>query len=213
MKLSNSCRVAFGKNSLIGQFAAGVIVAAVMLVGALVKYLWQNDSVQDFIEGFCITFCGITMIFLAIFMLGGAFSMVTAASPGFKYFRFLANGDKHFRNCLISANLAGLFCLGLYALIGALFYEVELWNYIVFAGLFCMSWQNLTGGARSVWMKIVSFMGIGFAMGFIPGFFNDDEFERSSFVMAICAGVCAVFYIISFVIMLYNAKKLWRREA
>lgn len=212
MKLSDSCRVAFGKNSLIGQFVAGCIVGAVMLVGALVKYLWRNESVEDFIEGFCTTFCGITMIFLAIFMIGGAFSMVTAAAPGFKYFRSLANGDKHFRNCLITANLASLFCIGLYALIGSLFYEADLWCYIIFAGSFCMGWMNLTGGARSAWLKIFSFMGIGFVFGFIPGFFGDDEVEMPPLVIAICVGACAAFYIISVVIALYNVKKLWRRE-
>lgn len=212
MKLSDSCRVAFGKNSLIGQFVEGCIVGAVMLVGALVKYLWRNESVEDFIEGFCTTFCGITMIFLTIFMIGGAFSMVTAAAPGFKYFRSLANGDDHFRNCLITANLAGLFCIGLYALIGGLFYDADLWRYIPFAGLFCMGWINLTGGAKSVWVKIVSFMGIGFVFGFIPGLLGDDELEIPPFVIAIALGACALFYIISFVTALCNAKKLWRRE-
>lgn len=212
MKLSDSCQVAFGKNSLIGQFTAGCIVGAVMLVGALVKYLWRNESARDFIEGFCTTFCGITMIFLAIFMVGGAFSMVTASSPGFKYFRSLANGDKHFRNCLITANLAGIFCIGLYALIGSLFYEADLWFYIIFAGLFVMGWQNLTGGAKLVWLKIGSFVGIGFVFGFIPGFLEGDELELPPFVIAICIGAVALFYIISFVIAVCNAKKLWRRE-
>lgn len=212
MKLSDSCRVAFGKNSLIGQFIAGVIVSAVMLVGALVKHLWQNDSVHDFIDGFCTTFCGITVIFLAIFMIGGAFSMVAAAAPGFKYFRSLANGDKHFRNCLITANLAGLFCVGLYTVIGAVFYEFGMGYYMLFAGLFVMSWQNFTGGLRSVTLKIVTFMVIGFIFGFIPGFIEGDELIVPPFVTAIALSACAVFYIISFVFALYNVKKLWRKE-
>lgn len=213
MKLSESCRVIYGKHNFLKFFVVGMASIAVMLAGGLIKgFVGEESFLRGLIDGFCTSFCGVMNIVAAEMLILGAFGAVRRVHPGYKYFHSISDGFGHFKHTLIFANMAGILFILLYAAVGIIFFKNIIMLSMIFAAFLITGWCDLAGSSRHKWLAIMGFLLSGFSFGFVSGLLDEETSEIFSFVnvAVICAG--AVFYIICLIFGLSRAEKLWARE-
>lgn len=74
---------------------------------------------------------------------------------------------------------------------------------------------NLTSHMKSPWIRIGSFVVIGFAYGFYAGINGSEDEDFASLPLNVTIIVCAVvaaFYIISLIVVTTTAEKRWSKE-
>ncbi len=174
----------------------------------------KNDAVRDFFNGFVSSFAGICLEIAAMVSVCGVFNTNSGLMPGYRFFHSLKGGAERFRRGLIFANGFSLAAAALYFISGMLFHPQK--EYIVLVAvlvLFALGWVNLFGAMGKMFLSMIPLFVQGLLCGFTVGIYEDEE-QIGIYppVLIVSAAVMVIFYIISAVYIIRNAKKIWEKE-
>ena len=213
MKMPESCRVIYGKGNFLKFVSVSIVGITIMLIGGLIKSFAEIEGFfRGFIDGFCISFCGIMNIVAAEMLILGALGAVRRVTPGYMYFHSMANGFLHFKRSFILANLTGVLLTAIYAAVGMIFFSNTLMLSMILAAFLVMGWCDLVGSSKHQWLPVLGFALTGFVFGIVSGLIDEEELELFPFFNLAVIGAGAVFYIVCLIIAFSRAEKLWSRE-
>lgn len=215
MKYFNSYKLFYGKNFVKEYSALMSLNAAVMLITWLLMFLINNEGFQGFMTGFIPLACGGVTIGLAFGLVSAVFNGNWRDQPGYKFFHSIANGAEHFKRAIIFSNIMSLFPIALYGAVGGLVFRHYIIVVMTVTAFFMLGLINFTSHIKSPWIRIASFMVVGFAYGFYAGAngSEDEDFAALPFdVTIIVCAVVAAFYIISLIVVTTTAEKRWSKE-
>lgn len=215
MKYFNSYRLFYGKNFIKEYSALLSLNTAVILITGLLTFLINNEGFQGFMTGFIPLTCGALAMGLGFGLVSSVFNGNLPSNPGYRFFHSVAGGAEHFKRAIVFSNIMSLFPIAMYALVGGLMFRHYIIVVMTATGVFMIGITNITSHMKSPWIRIGSFMMIGFAYGFYAGVTGDEEegvAELPLNVTIIICAVVAVFYIISLIFVTTTAEKRWNRE-
>lgn len=215
MKYFNSYRLFYGKNFIKEYSALTLLNTAVMLITWLLMFLIKSEAFQGFMTGFIPIVCGGLAIGLTFGLVSSVFNGNWSDQPGYRFFHSIADGAEHFKRAILFSNIMSLFPIALYGAVGGLVFRHYIIVVMTLTGFFMLGLINFTSHIKSPWIRIASFMVIGFAYGFYAGA-NEGEYKDIAALpldvtLIICA-VVAVFYVVSLIVVTAAAEKRWNKE-
>lgn len=215
MKYFNSYRLFYGKN-FIKQYSATISLnTAVLLITWLLMFLINNEGFKGFMTGFASLTCGGLAMGLCFGLVSTAYNGNLPANPGYRFFHSVADGAEHFRRAILFSNIMSLFPIAIYGAVAGLVFRHYIIVVMTAAGFFMIALVNLTSHMKSPWIRIGSFVVIGFAYGFYAGINGSEDEDFASLPLNVTIIVCAVvaaFYIISLIVVTTTAEKHWSKE-
>lgn len=170
------------------------------IVGGTSLKLIQNEHLRDFVDGFAFSSAGMILEVVAMMSVYIVFNSNNAAMPGYRFFHSVSGGAERFKRGLIFANLLSLAAAALYTISGLLLLPHK--EFIILMAVtvvFALGWVNLFGSRGKMLLLLIPVFALGLFFTLIA-------------VLMITAAVSAIFYIISAVYVIKNAKKIWERE-
>lgn len=215
MKYFNSYRLFYGKNFIKKYSALISANTAAMLITWLLMLLINNEHFSGFMTGFIPLVCGGLAIGLTFGLVSSVFNGNWSDQPGYKFFHSIAGGAEHFKRAILFSNIMSLFPIALYGAVGGLVFRHYTIVVMTLTGFFMLGLINFTSHIKSPWIRIASFMVIGFSYGFYAGA-NEGKYEDIAALpldvtLIICA-VVAVLYVVSLIVVTATAEKRWNRE-
>lgn len=213
-KMINSFKMTAGQQTLRTALIYSMIPTVINLVFGILLKLIQNEHLRDFVDGFVSTSAGICLEVAAMMSVCIIYNSNNKAMPGYRFFHSVSGGEDRFKRGLIFANLLSLIADALYAISGLLLLpHKEFIALMAIAMLFSLGWVNLFGSLGKMFLSIVPLFVLGMIFGFIAGY-EDEEFFGllTSVPIIIAMAAIIIFYIISAVYVIRNAKKIWNRE-
>lgn len=215
MKYFNSYKLFYGKNFVKEYSALTSLNVAVMLITWLLMFLINSEGFRDFMTGFIPLVCGGLALGLGFGLVGSVFNGNLPANPGYRFFHSIADGAEHFKRAILFSNIISLFPIALYGVVGGLVFRHYIIVVMTVTGFFMIALTNLTSHLKSPWIRIGSFMVVGFAYGFYSGVAGDEGEGLAELPLNVTIIVCAVvtvFYVISLIVVTAAAEKRWNRE-
>lgn len=211
----NSFKMTVGQRTLrIASIYLAVPTLLNIVFGMILK-LVQNEHLRDFVDGFVSSSAGICLEVAAMMSVCIVFNSNNGMMPGYRFFHSVSGGAERFKRGFIFANLISLIAAALYTISGLLFLpHKEFIILMAVAVLFALGWVNLFGSRGKIFLSLIPLFALGLILGFIVGTSEDEEpFMLLTLVpIIIASAVMAIFYIVSAVIVIKNAKKIWERE-
>lgn len=170
-----------------------------IVFGTILKHI-QNGHLRDFVAGFAFSSAGMILEVVVMMSVCIVFNSNNAAMPGYRFFHSVSGGAERFKRGLIFANLLSLAAAALYTISGLLFLPLK--EYIILMAVtvvFALGWVNLFGSRGKMILLLIPVFALGVFFTLIA-------------VLMFTAAVSAIFYIISAVYVIKNAKKIWERE-
>lgn len=215
MKYFNSYKLFYGKNFIKEYSALLSLNTAVLLIAGLLMFLINNEGFQGFMTGFVPLTCGALAMGFGFGLVSSVFNGNLPSNPGYRFFHSIAGGAEHFKRAILFSNIMSLFPIALYGAVGGLVFRHYIIVVMTVTGFFMIALTNLTSHIKSPWIKIGSFMVIGFAYGFYAGVTGDEEAGLAELPLNVTIIICvvvAVFYIISLIVVTTTAEKRWSKE-
>lgn len=215
MKYFNSYKLFYGKN-FIKEYSALISAnTAVMLITGLLMLLINNENFSGFMTGFIPLACGGVAMGLGFGLVCAVFNGNLPSVPGYRFFHSIADSAEHFKRAIVFSNIMSLFPIALYGAVGGLVFRHYIVVVMTVTGFFMIALTNLTSRMKSPWIRIASFMVIGFSYGFYAGA-NEGKYEDIAALpldvtLIICA-VVAVLYVVSLIVVTATAEKRWNKE-
>ena len=211
MNLIKSYRIFTGKGSIkCAVIAASANVLANVILGMINKNV-INESFNNFVDGvipvisaFLWSFTG-GMSVLEIFATNAPEKLA-----GFKYYHSLPNSARHFQNALILGNIITFIATAVYMIPAILLFDLAMVCYVVCFILLTMGFLNFFGLFNKRWGYVVSFMILGFAMGF-----GGSYFEKSEIPVAVIPFIVigtSVIYLFGTLFAIFRSKSVWEKE-
>lgn len=211
MNLIKSYRIFTGKGSIkCAVIAASANVLANVILGMINKNV-INESFNNFVDGvipvisaFLLSFTG-GMSVLGIFATNAPEKLA-----GFKYYHSLPNSARHFQNALILGNIITFIATAVYMIPAILLFDLAMVCYVVCFILLAMGFLNFFGLFNKRWGYVVSFMILGFAMGF-----GGSYFEKSEIPVAVIPFIVigtSVIYLFGTLFAIFRSKSVWEKE-
>ncbi len=215
MKYFNSYKLFYGKNFIKEYTALISANTAVMLITGLLMLLINNEHFSGFMTGFLPLACGGVAMGLGFGLVCAVFNGNLPAVPGYRFFHSIAGGAEHFKRAIVFSNIMSLFPIALYGAVGGLVFRHYIVVVMTVTGFFMIALTNLTSRMRTPWIRIGTFMIVGFAYGFYAGASGDEEEGIAVLPLNVTIIICAVvlaLYIISLIVVTTTAQKRWNRE-
>lgn len=210
----NSFKMTAGRQTLRTALIYLTIPTALNIVFGIVLKLIQNENLRDFVDGFVSTSAGISLEVAAMMSVCVIYNSNNAAMPGYRFFHSVSGGAERFKKGLIFANLSGIIAAALYTVSGLLLLPHK--EFIILMAvtvLFALGWVNIFGSRGKIFLSLIPLFALGMIFGFIAGSADDEEpfVLLTTVPMVVVSVVMAVFYIVSAVYAITNAKKIWER--
>lgn len=214
MNMFDSYRMLTGRRSVALIIVYAVIPTVFNILYGIISVFVEIDALRDFFCGFVSSFAGICLEIAAMVSVCGVFNTNSGVMPGYRFFHSLGGGAERFKRGLIFANVFSLAAAALYIISGMLFHPQK--DYIVLVAvlvLFALGWVNLVGAMGKMFLILIPLFVQGLLCGFMVGFTEDEEpVGISPIVLIVLTAVMVIFYIISAVYIIKNAKKIWEKE-
>ncbi len=215
MKYFNSYKLFYGKDFIKQYFALSALNTAALLITGVLMLVINNDGFTGFMTGCIPLVCGAFAMGFGFGLVSSVFNGNLPANPGYRFFHSVAGGAEHFKRAILFSNIMSLFPIALYGAVGGLVFKHYIIVVMTAAGFFMIALVNLTSHMKSPWIRIGSFVVIGFAYGFYAGINGSEDEDFASLPLNVTIIVCAVvaaFYIISLIVVTTTAEKRWSKE-
>lgn len=211
----NSFKMTAGQRTLRIALIYSAVPTMLNIVFGMLLKLVPNEHLRDFIDGFVSTSAGICLEVVAMMSVCIVFNSNNSVMPGYRFFHSVSGGADRFKRGLIFANLLSLIAAALYITSGLLLLPHK--GFIILmavAVLFALGWVNIFGSRGKMFLSLIPLFAMGMIFGFIAGATDEEEtfLLLKPLPLIIAGSVMAVFYIVSAVYVIKNAKKIWEKE-
>lgn len=166
---------------------------------------YVNDMGNSFLCLLGEVFC----IMQILYIMRLIFNTNIKSAAGYRFFHSLPNSAAMFRNAVITANVFLIAYSVVFTLVESLLFREFAAMFAAFA-LFILGWINLFGNISNLMASVIPIFVIGFAYGFLDGFF-EDEGKPAEVYLAVFAAA-AVFCVFGVLYSVLRAKKRWERN-
>lgn len=212
MKYLTSLKLFVGNKQRNNVLVFLIVMIGAMIVSGAVYRLIPNEDAQGFMLGFFPLVCGAFLMLGGVIMIYNIFSSTARINPGFKFFHSISDGGERFREALFAANIFSACIIPVYAVLGWLLFEHIVVPLMVMAELMILGWTNISGFMRSIWAKQSAFMAMGLVYGFFAVFANENGTTLPTVVLVLLGAAAVLFYLISVIITMFRAEKIWERD-
>lgn len=204
----------FSVRSQLRQLAVyELVIAAVVAVAGAVKRNVTVLWVITVLNGVVPILAAVMFHSAALLMLMGIYNANAPEQPGgYKYFHSLKNSAEHFRSAIVFANVFSLLSsLYLYTLMQFLF-DVHIVVYLMCFSFAAIGFQNLLGHSRSLYLKMFSYVIMGWSIGLYASNIAEENGPiKSEAFLKVFGVISAALYIGGWIWTVARARSAWER--